>query len=129
MQADKLHSTSVWLEAPIFDIRLMVTCPGLINFRLQRRLSTAPEDRYRGRIAYLQRCLHQRGLVATEMVATRQMSQKKLVPRRRPERARIERKEADLSQTPAIDAVWRRQRLLACRRGGGLGGPRRKRYQ
>ena len=31
-------------------------------------LSMAPEDRYGGQIAYLQRCLHQRGLVATEMV-------------------------------------------------------------
>ena len=52
----------------IFDIQLMVTCPGLVDIRFQRRLSTAPEDRYGGRIAYLQRCLHQRGLVATEMV-------------------------------------------------------------
>ena len=34
-----------------------------------------------------------------------------------------------MSQPPAIDAVWRRQRLLARRRGGGLGGPRRMRYQ
>ena len=47
----------------------MVTCSGLMNFRLQQSLSTAPEDRYGGLIEYLQRCLHQRGLVATEMVA------------------------------------------------------------
>ena len=57
-----------WLEAPIFDIQLMVTCPDRLHFRIQQRFSTAPEDRYGGRIAYLQRCLHQRGLVATEMV-------------------------------------------------------------
>ena len=57
------------------------------------------------------------------------MSQKKLVPRRRPLQTRIERREAELSQPPAIAAVWQRHHLPARRRGGGLGGPRRTRYQ
>ena len=56
-----------WLEAPIFESQLVLTCTGGIYMRPPPAFFTGPDTNHRGRISYLQMCLHQRGLVSTEM--------------------------------------------------------------
>ena len=60
-----------WLEAPIFKSRLIVTCLGGMNIPRRLPFCTELVDNDCCLISYLQMCLHQRGLISTEMAVLR----------------------------------------------------------